>query len=73
MIAGVLTIVVLLVMRFRAIPPPLPAVITLPEGARAQSYTQGDTWFAVVTDAQKILIFDRVTGALRQSVDIEGP
>ena len=71
MVAGVLTIVVLLVMRFRATPPLLPPEITLPDGASVTAFTQGDTWFAVVTDSNRILVFDRVTGALRQTVTID--
>lgn len=70
MMVGVLTIIVLLVMRFRATPPPLPATITMPDGARAVSFTQGDNWYAVITDEDEILIFDRVTGQLRQTVQL---
>lgn len=70
MILGVLTIVLLIVMRFRDVAPPLPDQIDLPDGASAVSFTQGDNWFAVTTDADEILIFDRVTGALRQTVTV---
>ena len=71
MIAGVITIVALLVTRLQgggALP--LPESITLPEGARAQAVTAGDDWYAVVTTDNRILIFDRLTGALRQEVAI---
>ncbi|MGV6811105.1 MAG: DUF6476 family protein [Brevirhabdus sp.] len=73
MIIGLLTIVGLLVMRFSgdAALPALPDAITLPDGAKAQAFTQGDGWYAVVTDQGEILIFDRVTGALRQTVVVE--
>ena len=64
-------IIVLIVIRFNDSPPELPQSIALPGGARAISFTQGPGWFAVVTDADKILIFDRITGRLRQSVQIE--
>lgn len=71
MILGVLLIIVLIVMRFRDVPPPLPETLSLPEGARAVSFTQGPDWYAVVTDRDEILIFDRITGRLTQSVRID--
>lgn len=71
MIAGVLTIVALLVIRLQAPQvAPLPAEITLPDGAAASTFTQGRDWYAVVTDADEILIYDRQSGALRQRVQI---
>lgn len=77
MIGGVLAIVALLVIRLSDDTPPqpglapLPEAITLPEGARATAFTQGADWFAVVTGDDRILIYDRATGALRQTVRIE--
>jgi hypothetical protein len=76
MIGGLLTIVTLLVIRFPApapAPPALPDAIALPEGARAAAFTQGRGWYAVVTEANEILVFDRETGALRQRIAIETP
>ncbi|WP_375228238.1 DUF6476 family protein [Roseobacter sp. S98] len=70
MIGGVLLIIALIVIRFYDRPPPLPETITLPDGAAAQAFTQGDGWFAVVTTDNRILIYDRVTGDLRQSITI---
>ncbi|MGX9354787.1 DUF6476 family protein [Roseobacteraceae bacterium S113] len=70
MIGGVVTVVALLVMRLGAEPPIVPDTITLPDGARAQAFTQGADWYAVVTDTNEILIFDRLTGELRQTVEI---
>ena len=74
MILGLLVIVGLLVTRFRAPPDrtdaPLPDAITLPEGARATAFTQGEGWYAVVTADGRILIYDRAGGALRQVVEI---
>ncbi|RXV63961.1 hypothetical protein C6W92_08880 [Roseovarius sp. A46] len=75
MILGLLVIVGLLVTRFWSEPerpalPPLPEAITLPEGARTTAFTQGEDWYAVVTDDGRILIYDRENGALRQEVDI---
>ncbi len=76
MILGLLVIVGLLVTRFwsEPAPPPLPALpdtITLPEGARATAFTQGEGWYAVVTDDGRILVYDRASGALRQIVTVE--
>lgn len=71
MIAGVLTIIGLIVIRFYDVPPVLPETLALPDGARAVSFTQGPDWYAVVTDADLILIYDRVTGRLKQTIEIE--
>lgn len=71
MIGGVLLIIALIVIRFYDVPPPLPETVDLPEGVSAVSFTQGPDWYAVVTSDNRILIFDRVTGQLTQSVAIE--
>ena len=71
MILGVLVVIGLLVTRLRDAGPVLPETVTLPEGARATAITQGSGWYAVVTEDQQILIFDRLTGQLRQSISIE--
>ena len=71
LILGVITIVWVIVTRMpQAIPSlrDLPANIALPVGTRAAAFTQGSTWFAVVTTDDRILIFDRASGALRQTV-----
>ena len=70
MIFGLLTIVALLVIRFADRAPAMPDRIVLPEGARAVAFTQGEAWFAVVTDDDRILIYDRLSGALLQSVEL---
>ena len=73
MIAGLITIIALLVIRFpQAIGPrpALPETIVLPEGATAEAVTMGRGWVAVVTEEDEILIFDRATGALTQTVEI---
>ena len=70
MILGFLVLIAALVIRLNADPLPLPDRITLPEGVTALAFTQGTDWFAVVTDADTILIFDRATGTLRQSLEI---
>lgn len=77
MIAGLLTMIALFVTRLpgpgapTAALPPLPETITLPEGARALSFTLGRGWIGVATDDDRLLIYDAETGALRQSVQIE--
>ncbi|WP_306132488.1 DUF6476 family protein [Roseivivax marinus] len=70
MICGVLAVVIVLVIRLQPTPPPLPSEITLPDGARATAVTQGDDWIAIVTEAEEILVYDRLTGRLRQRVQI---
>ncbi|SMX23561.1 hypothetical protein BOA8489_01670 [Boseongicola aestuarii] len=71
MIGGVLTVVGLLVMQFGALNDiPLPDEIELPDGAKAVAFTQGDDWFAVVTETDEILIFSRATGQIIQTVKI---
>jgi hypothetical protein len=73
MIGGVITVVAVIVTRMPQAMQPLPKmpdVISLPDGTRAAAFTQGPEWYAVVTADNRILIFDRRTGALRQSVEI---
>ena len=72
MILGFIVIVVLFVTKFSdAFQADLPDVITLPDGAVASAFTQGNGWFAVVTDDDKILIYNQNTGDLRQTITIE--
>ena len=72
MILGVITIVSLLVIRLSDRPAPLPDQIALPDGATATAFTQARDWYAVVTEDDRILIFDRESGALRQEIAITG-
>ena len=71
MIGGVVTVVSLLVIRLNADPAPLPEQVTLPDGATATAFTVGSDWFGVVTEDDQILIFDQVTGTLRQTIELE--
>jgi hypothetical protein len=74
MIIGVISIVAVVVTRMpKAIQglPKMPETIALPDGTRATAFTQGPDWYAVVTDGNEILIFDREDGSLRQKVTIE--
>lgn len=74
MIAGFLVLIAALVMRLNADGPPLPDTLDLPEGAEAVAFTQGADWYAVVTrndDGDRILIYDRLTGRLRQEITVD--
>lgn len=71
MILGVVVVIGLLVTRLSRDTPVLPSEIALPDGAKATAFTQGADWYAVVTDRNEILIFDRMTGALQQTVIVE--
>lgn len=73
MIIGFVVLIGAFVIRLRAAPPPLPASITLPDGTTATAFTQGADWFAVVTADDRILIYDRDTGTLFQTVTITRP
>lgn len=73
MIVGVVVIIGLLVMRINAKPATTAMLdsITLPGGVTASAYTVGKGWYAVVTTGNEILIFDRESGALRQTIKIQ--
>ncbi|WP_229801388.1 DUF6476 family protein [Tateyamaria omphalii] len=73
MIAGVVTVVALLVIRLNADPAPLPLPdqVTLPDGATATAFTIGSDWFGIVTENDEILIYDQVTGTLRQTITLD--
>ena len=77
MIIGVITIVALIVTRMPGAMRaslPMPEQITLPDGAKAQAFTQGDAWYAVVTTDDRILIYNRASGALMQEITLNlGP
>ena len=70
MIVGVVLIAALLVIRLNQPTLAIPDQITIPSGTVAVSYTQTQDWFAVVTDENKILIFD-LNGHLTQEVDVK--
>lgn len=71
MILGFLVLIAALVIRLNSDPLPLPDRISLPDGVSAIAFTQGTDWFAVVTSDDRILIYDRATSQLRQTVQVE--
>ena len=72
MIVGLITVVAVFVTRFESgSPVALPDQVTLPEGERARAVTFGPDWYAVVTANDLILIYDRASGDLRQTVTID--
>lgn len=76
MIAGLVTIIILIVIRVPNVirtvddPIPLPAELTLPDGTTAATFTQGNDWYAIVTTDNEILIFNRDGSGLRQTIKI---
>ncbi|MEL7344232.1 MAG: DUF6476 family protein [Pseudomonadota bacterium] len=69
MIIGMVTIMVLLIGRLRGpATPPIPPVITLPDGTTPVAVTYGPDWYAIAT-SDDILIYDE-SGALLHSVPI---
>ena len=74
LIFGVLTVVAVVVTRFpKAATPPMPAELALPEGAAPLAVTQGSDWVAVVTTDDRILVYNRADGSLRQTVTLTRP
>lgn len=71
MIGGLVVVVGLLVTRFYGDGPTMPESITLPDGAEATAFTKGEGWYAVVTAENTILIFDAMTGQLKQTIEIK--
>jgi len=73
MILGVLTVIVLLVIRLNTQGDTLalPDRITLPSGSIATAFTVGADWYAVVTKDDEILIFDHTTGSLRRTISLD--
>lgn len=71
MLVGMVVLVALFITRFPEPAAPFPGAIDLPEGVRASAVTRGEGWVAVVTQDQRILIYDAAKGGLRQIVEIE--
>ncbi|WP_111537460.1 DUF6476 family protein [Palleronia aestuarii] len=71
LLAGFVVLVFLFATRFPNPQAPLPAAITLPDGATARAVTRGTDWIAVVTDADEILIYAPDGETIRQRIAIE--
>jgi hypothetical protein len=71
MLIGVVVVVGLLVTRLSSKGPKLPEIIILPNGTTATAFTQGGTWYAIVTSGDQILIYNRTDGQLRQTINLE--
>lgn len=71
MIVGLVVLIGLVAVRLQRPSLPMPDTITLPNGVVATAFTQTTDWFAIVTDDNQILIYDRDGGALRQTVTID--
>jgi hypothetical protein len=71
MIVGLIILIGLVVMRFKATPPvPFPTEIALPAGAKATAVTRGPDWLAVVTTEGHILIYSADGKTLRQDIAV---
>lgn len=74
MMLGVIAVVTVVVTRFpKPATPPLPEALVLPPGAVPLSVAQGRDWVGITTTDDRILIYDRLTGALRQTVTLARP
>lgn len=51
----------------------VPPEITLPDGTVPTAYTVGPNWYGVVTEDNRILIFDAASGTLQQEIEITVP
>jgi hypothetical protein len=72
MIIGFLTLIFMFVMRFSDNNQTFQiSDITLPIGVSATAYTQGDNWYAIVAEKNKILIFNKSDNTLRQTIKIQ--
>ncbi|UWQ13264.1 hypothetical protein K3556_09850 [Aliiroseovarius sp. M344] len=75
-IVGLVVLVGVVVMRFsQSTPDPvtapaLPDQITLPDGHKALAVTIGPDWYLVVTDKERVLVFDTASGDLLNSIDL---
>lgn len=71
MILGLVVLIAVIVIRFRDPAVDFPTSLTLPDGATATAYTQTKRWQAIVTEDDRILIYNRATGDLMQEITLE--
>ena len=72
MIVGSVTVMVALVQRLRVPSVAVPEALALPAGVRPVAVTRGPGWWAVVSQDDRILIFDG-SGTLRDEVAVTLP
>lgn len=70
MIGGVLLIIGLMVMRLNQPAVTFPSALELPDGVTATAFTQTADHWAIITQNNEILIYDRETGALSQRIPL---
>ena len=71
MIIGFIVLIVFLVTRFPEGPSlTLPETITLPDGTTPIAFTQTREWYGVVTEQDEILIYDKATGSVVQTIQV---
>lgn len=74
MIVGFVALIALFAMRLTdtaATAPQIPSEITLPDGTKAEAFTQGTDWWAIVTTDDRILIYNRSDNQLRQTISVQ--
>ncbi len=72
MIVGLVVLIAVIVMRLNETPAQsFPDQIALPDGAIATAITRGSDWIAVVTDDDRILIYDTTGQTLRQEIAVD--
>jgi len=74
MVVGIIVLVTLVFIRFQgeARPMSLPDGITIPDGLRPVAFTQTREWYAIVTDDNHIVFFDK-NDILFQTIKIKIP
>lgn len=76
MIIGFIIIVGLLIAKFNSLrgeisEPAFPDEIILPNGIQADAFTTTKDWFAIITNNDKILVYNRDSGKLIQQIVIK--
>jgi hypothetical protein len=72
MILGLVVLIALFVMRFSGSPQiTFPDAIDLPNGVVAVGYTQTERWVAIMTEDNRVLVYDRATLTLAQEILLE--
>ena len=74
MIVGIISLVTLIFIRFQGedATVALPDSIFLPHGDRPVAFTQTEKWYAIITDEDEIMFFDK-KGTLFQKTTVLGP